>query len=77
MIMRSSWDDIIMIMRSVFTMLQVLAILEEFYVNGDIEDAATTLQASAFSTILSYILYFLYSTFYIFFLASSSAVLAE
>ena len=27
--------------------LQVLAILEEYYVNGDIQDAATTLQASS------------------------------
>ena len=26
--------------------MQVLAILEEYYVNGDIQDAATTLQAS-------------------------------
>ena len=26
--------------------VQVLAILEEYYVNGDIQDAATTLQAS-------------------------------
>ena len=26
-------------------MPQVLAILEEYYVNGDIQDAATTLQA--------------------------------
>ena len=44
-------------------MLQVLAILEEFYVNGDIEDAATTLQAS---TVLC-----------LFVLASSSAIFAE
>lgn len=37
-IIRKKWDN------PENVMLQVLAILEEFYVNGDIDDAAATLQ---------------------------------
>ena len=49
-------------------LLQVLAILEEFYVNGDIEDASTTLQASSVSFLesSSFSLFFLLLLFILF-----------